>query len=109
MDEPIQIKKRAIDVVPYLYGIWCTVADSEPFINTVATRRWSEDGKKIWFMLDSHNFMSAEPEEEIDVVERKPTCSNDLLQDVLRRDREAMMKRPSPRMTCPTCNQEIKP
>ncbi len=59
---------RAIDIVPYQYAIWCTVAGSQPFENEIVSRKWSEDGKRIWFMLESFNFYDADPTECVEVV-----------------------------------------
>lgn len=70
--EPEQIEVRAIDIVPYEHAIWCSVGDSAPFANSIVSRRWSEDGKHIWFMLDSHNFHKAAPDELVRVVQ---TCA----------------------------------
>jgi len=66
--EPKIIQVKAIDVVPYLYGVWCTVGGGEPFVNGIDYVSWMEDGK-IGFGLDTHNFMDAEPDAMIDVVE----------------------------------------
>ncbi len=94
--ETTQVRKRAIDVTPYEHAIWCTVGDSKPYANTIVSRRWSEDGAKIWFMLDSHNFLSAAPDEEIDVVENETGFYNAAFQaDRLRRDAETMRDRPA--------------
>lgn len=77
-EEPTLVKKRAIDVLPYVNAIWCTLAGSKPFANTIENRSWSEDGSKIWFMLGSHNFYDADPEAEIEVVEVKCSVPTDL-------------------------------
>jgi len=68
MSEPKQIAMKAIDIVPYRYGIWCCIKDGEPFVNTIVGQDWSEDGESIWFMLDTHNFLNARPDEMVDVV-----------------------------------------
>lgn len=95
MKEPVQVRKRAIDVTPYEHAIWCVVVDGEPFANTIVLRRWSDDGTKIWFMLDSHNFLSAAPDEEIDVIEiKEPFYNAEFQRDELRRDAERMRVRP---------------
>lgn len=86
--EPVIVKKRAVDVTPHLHGIYCTVGDSKPFVNEIVLRRWSEDGKKIWFMLNTHNFDCARPEEEMDVVEIVPDPDlARLLPEFLEKDR----------------------
>lgn len=102
-NEPIIVKKRAIDVTPYEHGIWCSVGDSKPFVNEVCIRRWSEDGSKIAFMLETHNFIFADPDKEMDVVViEKPYCSVKFMEDCLREDAERMKNRPvPPRPMCP--------
>jgi len=66
---PLRVRKRAIDVTPHYHGIYCTVAGGEPHVNQIVLRRWSEDGKEIVFMLESHNFYFSEPEASMLVVE----------------------------------------
>lgn len=66
--EPEQVELRAIDIIPYRFGIWCTIEKGEPFVNPIVLRNWSEDGEHIWFMLDSHNFYKAEPDAVVKVV-----------------------------------------
>jgi len=105
MDKPHVIKrKKAIDVTPLDHGIWCTVCDSEPFVNAIVLRKWSEDGKKIWFMLDTHNFMDADPDEEIDVVEIEPMYPPKLFRECLEKDKIKMANRPIEQHNCPHCN-----
>lgn len=102
-NEPVIVKKRAIDVTPYEHGIWCSIMDGKPFVNEICIRRWSEDGSKITFMLESHNFLFADPGEEIDVVViDKPAYSAKFLEDRRRDDTERMKNRPvPPRPMCP--------
>lgn len=95
MDEPVQVKKRAIDVTPYEHGIWCSIMDGQPFVNTIVLRKWSEDGEKVVFMLDTHNFLMVPPNEEIEVVEKPEPFYNPAAQlDALRKDAERMKTRP---------------
>lgn len=104
--KPTIVRKKVIDVVPYFNGIYCTIQDSKPFVNQIVTRAWSENGDKIQFMLESHNFDSHPPDEEIDVVEIDPTqlgTPDDLLVDILKRDSDKMAKRPIPTIKCPHC------
>lgn len=69
MGEPKQVKMRAVDVVPFLYGIWCTIEGGEPFVNDIVYERWSEDTPgEIIFGLDSHNSDFRMADEEIEVV-----------------------------------------
>ena len=81
MAEPEQIEVRGIDVVPYECAIWCTVADSEPFANTIEHRSWSDDGEHIWLMLGTHNFYKCKPDEMVRVVptgKQRRECSKSL-------------------------------
>ena len=68
MSIPELTEVLAIDVVPYEHSIWCTVGDSKPFANMIEMRSWSEDGEHIWFMLGTHNFYKAKPDETVKVV-----------------------------------------
>jgi len=66
---PAMQKVHAIDVRPYRWGIWCRVGDNpKPFTNAIESRRWSDDGQTIWFMLGTHNFHNARPDEELTLV-----------------------------------------
>lgn len=66
---PEQVEVRALDAKPHHWAVWCTVGEGKkPFANTIVARKWSEDGEKIWFMLDTHNFMSAHPDEMLSLV-----------------------------------------
>ena len=71
--EPTIVTKKAIDVLPKLHGIWCSIADGKPFVNTIELRDWSESGDKITFMLSSFNFYFARPDEYMNVVELEPS------------------------------------
>jgi hypothetical protein len=93
MNEPTQVKKRALDVTPYEHSVWCTVAGGKPFANTIVHRRWAGDGIRVVFMLDSHNFMFADPDEEIDVIENEqPFYSVEFQRECLRSDAERMKR-----------------
>ena len=67
-DDPTFVTVRARDVKPYHYGIWSSTG-GEPFANCICGVKWSEDGKHLWFMLESHNFFEAAPDEEVEVVD----------------------------------------
>lgn len=74
MSDPEFRSVRAIDVVPYHWGIWCTVqGDPNPFVNHIVGATWSDDGKHIWWMLESHNFQKAEPDEMVELVPIEPS------------------------------------
>ena len=76
MNTPETKKVRAIDVKPHFWGIWCTVGDcKDPFVNEIVSRKWSDDHKTIWFMLESHNFSEAAPDEEMELVPLDPKRS----------------------------------
>lgn len=105
--EPIIVQKRGIDVTPYLHGIYCTIAGGRPFVNEIVHRKWSEDGSRIWMMLESHNFYDCGPEDIIDVVELKPGYGAAFLEKSLAKDAEWMAKRPSPAAVCPACGQKM--
>jgi len=72
MTEPECVKVLARDVVPYLYGVWSSVAGGEPFANQLVHMRWSEDGEHLWFGLETHNTVKARPDEVLELVEMSP-------------------------------------
>lgn len=71
--EPTFTKVRARDVKPYHYGLWSSVQGGKPFCNTICHVRWSEDGKTLFFGLDSHNFYEVAPDEIVDLVAEDDT------------------------------------
>jgi hypothetical protein len=99
MNAPKTERVRAIDVKPYEWGIWCTVGGhSEPFVNAIEGRRWSEDGARIWFTLSTLNFQDAAPDEEMDLVPMPPSRFAPF------DSQEAFLaKRPPLTMQCPAC------
>lgn len=112
MNEPVQVKKRAVDIVPYHYGIWCTVEGGAPFTNHIVGVSWSDEGDALWFMLDSHNFLKAAPTEEIEVVPLAPETSSwhaATLARAIEDHRATIAKRPAPKVRCPTCGHEARP
>lgn len=68
MIEPVTEKVRARDVKPYHYGIWCTVGGGQPFNNVICGVRWSDDGARLWFNLESYNSYDVDPDEEIELI-----------------------------------------
>lgn len=94
MDKPTTQMVRAIDVKPHRWAVWSSIGNGEPFTNEIAIRRWSDDGTKIWFMLESHNFLTAAPDEEIELVPLTPKVPADMLAAWDKRDEETMSKRP---------------
>lgn len=108
IEEPTQIKMKAIDVVPHKYGQWCSIGDGKPFVNPFCHRQWSDDGETIWFMLESHNFYDAKPDDEMLVVEVKLSEWGVKEWDRLMRDDAVeMARRPSPPEDCPHCGQRM--
>jgi hypothetical protein len=92
---PTIVQKRALDVTPYLHGVWCSVGGSAPFVNPIVLRSWSEDGSTLQFMLDSHNFLFTDPETIIDVVEMTPDAHTQRdLSRILRDDAKTIARRP---------------
>ncbi len=77
--EPKTEKVRALDVKPYRWGIWCSIEGGEPFANEIVGLRWSEDGRYLWFMLESHNFDRFEPEQILDLVPMEVTITPSVL------------------------------
>ena len=76
--EPESVVVKARDIKPYHYGVWCVTKDgagneSKPFCNTIVHIRWSDDGKYLWFGLESLNTIKTDPDKELEVVpERDP-------------------------------------
>ena len=75
MTEPEFVKVLARDVVPYLYGVWSSVADGDPFANQIVHMKWSEDSEHLWFGLETHNTVKARPDEVLELVEMSPLGS----------------------------------
>jgi len=105
MKEPKIKQVRALEVVPHFHGIWCSIQDGEPFVNEIAMRKWSDDGKQIWFMLESHNFVSAEPDELMRVVEIKPNVSEKTKWFWAEHDAKEMAHRPN---ACAECGHPLE-
>lgn len=99
---PATIRVQAIDVVPYAYSVWCSFRDGKPFANQIVHRQWSDDGRSIWFGLDSHNSLNASPDEELELIQN-PMPSHrtpEVIADEAHRFAESRIKR---ERTCPTC------
>jgi hypothetical protein len=85
-------KVRAIDCKPYHYALWCAIEDGKPFANEMCLRKWTDDGEKIVFMLESHNFYAVDPDEIIEVIALPEDRYANLRHD--ERDAETMKNRP---------------
>lgn len=95
------IKIKAIDIIPYKHALRCIINDAGPFDNTIIIKRWSSDGSKINFMLDSHNFFSAKPDDLVDFILE--------IDDEYNLGKEAQSEfltteRPNPKIKCSCCN-----
>ncbi len=101
---PVIVEKPARDVVPYFHGIWCSIGGRRPFVNEIVGRKWSDDGSEIWFMLDSHNFYSAKPDQMMRVVEIKPYLDKELLDNSLLEDAKIMSQKPPAMKECESCH-----
>lgn len=106
IETPEMKKVLARDVLPFHWGVWCTVGDDRrPFTNPIEHAKWSEDGQHLWFMLGSFNFLKAAPDEELELVPRVPAEWLDL-EKIKREHRELMAQRPvpvQPTAPCATC------
>jgi hypothetical protein len=92
MSEPKTVKIKAIDVKPYRYAVLCVwEKGEEPFVNEISLRKWSEDGEKIVFMLESFNFLSVRPDEELELVPIENPRTN-----IDEQDAETVSRRPEP-------------
>ena len=77
--------KQARDVTPYNHtynGI------------QVVSRKWSDDGTDIVFMLDNHTFMFSRPNDNVTVEECCQGVSKKLWAKILADDAEVMANRP---------------
>lgn len=70
---PETVMVRGRDLKPYYYGLWCSIEGGEPFVNIVMNMGWRVDGK-ISIMLDTHNFMVVEPDEDVEMVPVTPSA-----------------------------------
>ncbi len=106
-DMPELVKVKAIDVKPDRWAEWCSVGGGAPYANVICHRRWSEDGKSIWFMLESHNFLNALPDEVLELVPyRSAYTTDERLAESDAADEVRMAVRP-PAKACPTCGTTV--
>lgn len=103
-EEPQFQLVKARDVIPYHWALWCTVGDSKPFANVIVMARWSEDGKRIVFMLDTHNFDQADPDEELELVPCDVShMSSDFIAQVRSKHARTIGACPPPLAICSHC------
>jgi hypothetical protein len=105
IDESTILYKKAIDVQPYLYAMVHTFPNSADLIaSEIVFRRWTEDGSRILFGLDSHNGLLFEPDAEVAVVMVEGVnFENETLDRRLAEDARQMAKRPPLTVKCPCC------
>jgi hypothetical protein len=78
----------ARDVVPYHWALWCSIEDGKPFANTICAVRWTEDRRHLWFMLDSHNFLKAAPDEVLELIPQESATAS--IREGCKRDHAAL-------------------
>lgn len=98
---------RAIDVKPYRWALWCSIKGGEPFANPIVYRRWSEDGERIIFALDSNNGYSAKPDDILELIPYENDWAEANWERLEERD-ATRMKHRYPQGKCPTCGQDRK-
>lgn len=92
------ITMKAKDIVPGLYLLPCQFENGQCLLNLISLSRWSEDGNKIVWMLDSHNFHFIGPEDERIVVKHRPGyITNTRVQEYIKRHTELMAVPPKER------------
>lgn len=69
-----KIKIKARDVKPYFYALKCTVGDHDkPIDNQIVGVKWCSFGDNLlWFMLETYNFFSAAPDDELELIKIDP-------------------------------------
>ena len=102
--EPETESVRARDVKPYHWAMWCSIEGGPAFANWIVSVKWSDDGRYLWWMLDSHNFDKRDPDEMVNLIRLAPS--------------EQMRKKygswtlpppPVPPTLCPTCGHVVSP
>ena len=90
--EPKRVKIKAIDIIPYHYGLYCSIENGEPFVNDFVHRMWSESKRDtIIFMLDTHNFVQYRSHELVEVVPLDTSRNSEsFLKNIIKSDREKM-------------------
>jgi len=70
-----KVKILARNVKPYFYALKCYINEDQdkPIYNQIVGIKWCRLGDNIlWFMLQTHNFFSAAPDDELELVEVDP-------------------------------------
>ncbi len=87
------VKIKAIDITPYFYSMPCELPGDQFILNEMCCRRWSDNGDKIWWLLDTHNTFSAKPNDLVEVVPTDYHSAGNL-ERWEAEDAERMAKRP---------------
>jgi hypothetical protein len=62
-------KIRARDIKPYYWGMNCFLGESKtPTLIQIVNMKWDDlDYNKLWIMLETHNYVSVDADEELEV------------------------------------------
>jgi hypothetical protein len=94
--EPELQRVLARDVVPYEWALWSSVDNGKPFANTIVHVAWSEDGTRLNFGLDTHNYYSVKPDEWLELVPAKCNLPADVMARKRAEHASLMAKHPHP-------------
>ena len=105
MSEEVSFQERVkvLDVIPYRHGVYCSIEDGKPFVNDIVGRQWSEDGEKVIFMLETHNFLFEPFGGEMDVVSLTPKHCGPV-----KSAEDFILERPKPTKKCKACDGKGK-
>ncbi len=82
---------KAINIRPYMYSLPCQMPGKHFILNEICWRKWSDDGNRITFGLDTHNYLFAKAGEMVEVVPvLKDRYNAEYYQRVFARDAETM-------------------
>lgn len=71
-ESPATEKVMARDVRAGAWAVWCTAEGYPgPFANEIVHVSWMDDGR-VSFMLGTHNFLTAAPDELVELVPIRP-------------------------------------
>lgn len=67
--QPEPKKIRARDIKPYYWGMNCFLGESKtPTLIQIVNMKWDDlDYNKLWIMLETHNYVSVDADEELEV------------------------------------------
>lgn len=67
-ERPEETEVFASDVRPYEWARWDSIESSEPFSNTIVSVKPSDCGEFLWFMLETHTFFKARPNDVLKLI-----------------------------------------